>query len=506
MTGAAMPRPPLPPLLRSILGYAPANLVPALVAVGTVSTFTRLLPPDEFGRYALAQAVVLFGQALAFYALQVSVTRFHERYADDRRPGRLLASAYWCYAALAAGTALLFVATMAAIRPGPALAPALWLALPTLLLRGLVLVNLAAHRAAGRTGRYNLVECGQNLAGLLAALGLVAGLGLGAAGLIAGMLAGSALVLLADLRTMARGAGPPDGAVLRELWGFGAPLVVAHGLGALTAYADRLFVERLLGPFAVGLYAAAYGVAERAVSLVLMGVTLGAYPLAVAALEREGPDAARRQLARNGVVLLALGLPAAVGVACTAPQVAAVLVGPEYRAAVVGLMPWIAGLAFLRGITAHYFDQALHLGRRTDLFLRTLTPAALLTVTLNPLLLSAMGLAGAVCAALAAQAVTLAVTVAAGRRVFAVVIPAGQALRSAAAAAAMGAVLLAVPFPESAPGLAAAVAAGVLAYGAAAVALDVAGARAWLLGVAAARRHLPARRPPPRLSEACDAG
>ena len=487
MTGA-MPPPPLPPLLRSILGYAPANLVPALVAVGTVSVFTRLLPPDEFGRYALAQAVVLFGQALAFYALQVSVTRFHERYADDRhRPGRLLASAYWCYAALAAGTVVLFVATMAAIRPDPALAPTLWLALPTLLLRGLVLVNLAAHRAAGRTGRYNLVECGQNLAGLLAALGLVAGLGLGAAGLIAGMLAGSALVLLADLRTMVRGAGPPDRAVLRELWGFGAPLVVAHGLSALTAYADRLFVERLLGPFAVGLYAAAYGVAERAVSLVLMGVTLGAYPLAVAALEREGPDAARRQLARNGVVLVALGLPAAVGVACTAPQIAAVLVGPEYRAGVVGLMPWIAGLAFLRGITAHYFDQALHLGRRTDLFLRTLTPAALLTVTLNPLLLSAMGLAGAVCAALAAQAVTLAVTVAAGRRVFAVALPAGQVLRAAAAAAAMGAVLLAVPFPESAAGLAATVAAGV---------------RAWLLGVVLPT--LPARHPP-RLSEACDA-
>jgi O-antigen/teichoic acid export membrane protein len=163
----------------------------------------------------------------------VSVTRFHERYADDHQLDRLLATAYWCYLACAAVAALLFAAIMVAIRPDPLLAPVLWLARPTLLLRGLVVVNLASHRGAQRIGRYNLVECGQNLAGFLAALALVVGLGMGASGLVLGMLAGSALVLLADLRTVARGVGPADRAILRELWGFGAPLVVAHALNAV---------------------------------------------------------------------------------------------------------------------------------------------------------------------------------------------------------------------------------------------------------------------------------
>lgn len=477
-------------LLRSILGYTPANLVPALAALATIVAFTRLLPPDEFGRYALAQAVVLFGQALAFYALQVSVTRFHERYADDHRLDRLLATAYWCYLACAAAACVLFVAVMAAIRPDPLLAPVLWLALPTLLLRGLVLVNLASHRGAQRIGRYNLVECGQNVAGFLVALPLVAWLGMGASGLVLGMLAGSVLVLLADLRTLARGVGPADRAILRELWGFGAPLVVSHGLSAFTAYVDRLFVERLLGSAAVGLYTVAWSVVDRAVSLVFMGVTLGAYPLVVAALEREGPDAARRQLTRNGAVLIALCLPTAVGVACAAPQIAAVLVGPEYRDGVVGLMPWVAGIAFLRGITAHFFDQSLHLGRRTDLFLLTLTPAAVLALTLNPLLLPQLGLAGAVVAALVAQAVTLLITVEVGRRVFRPVFPVGQTLRVAAAAAVMAAVLEAVPFPASWAGLLAIVAVGVAVYGAAALAIDVAGVRgtaAYALRAALAR-------------------
>jgi O-antigen/teichoic acid export membrane protein/glycosyltransferase involved in cell wall biosynthesis len=464
-------------LLRSILGYTPANLVPALAALGTIVAFTRLLPPDEFGRYALAQAVILFGQALAFFALQVSVTRFHERYADDHQLDRLLATAYWCYLACAAIAAAIFAAIMVAIRPDPLLAPVLWLALPTLLLRGLVVVNLASHRGAQRIGRYNLVECGQNVAGFLVALALVAGLGLGASGLVLGMLAGSALVLLADLRTVARGVGPADRAILRELWTFGAPLVVAHALNAVTSYIDRLFVERLLGPFAVGLYVVAYAVAERAVSLVFMGVTLGAFPLAVAALEREGPDAARRQLARNCTALLALGVPTVVGTAGAAPQIADVLVGGAYHDGVIPLIPWIAGLAFLRGLSAHFFDQALHLGQRTDLFLYTLGPAALLTLTLNPLLLPEFGLAGAVAAAFVAQTVTLLITIAAGRRVFALAFPLGEALRVAGAAATMAAALGAIPFPRSALGLAAIVGTGVLVYGAAALALNVAGVR-----------------------------
>ena len=467
-------------LLKSILSYMPANLTPALVAVGTIVAFTRLLPPDAFGHYALAQAVILFGQATAFYALGVSITRFYEGARSRGELGRLLANAYACFAGLAALATVVFVSFVLLLAPGPGLAAALWLALPTLLLRGLVYVNLAIHRGAGRTGRYNAIEVGQGLIAFAVALVLVWGLGFEASGLILGLLVGALVVLIYDAATFWQGIGRPDRVGLKDLWQFGGPLVGAHALSAIAVYADRFFVERLLSAFSVGLYAAAYAIVDRAVSLIFMAVTLGAYPLVVGRLEREGKAAAQRQLAENGTALMALGLPAAVGLAMAAPQIAAVLVGEAYRTHVVALMPWIAVLAFMRGLQAHFFDQTLHLARRTDLFVVTLGPSVLLTIILNPLLLPVMGLYGTLCAALIAQTVTLLVTIVVGGRAFGIVFPWGEASRILLAVGLMALALRWIPFATTLSGLGGVIVCGVVVYVTAALMLDVAGSRCWL--------------------------
>ena len=44
----------MPKLIKHLFGYLPVNLVSALVAFGGVFVFTRLLGPEEYGRYALA--------------------------------------------------------------------------------------------------------------------------------------------------------------------------------------------------------------------------------------------------------------------------------------------------------------------------------------------------------------------------------------------------------------------------------------------------------------------
>jgi O-antigen/teichoic acid export membrane protein len=468
-------------LLRSIIGYAPSNLVPALAGIMTIIVFSRLLPPDELGRYAVAQSLVVIGQALAFYGLQVSVTRFYPRHLKAGSVARLLASAYACYLACAAAVGGLVTAGILALAPEPALAGPLWLALPTLLLRGLVTVNLAAHRGALHVGRYNLVECGQSATAFALALVLVTGFGLGASGLMLGLLCAACFALLPDLRLMARNIGRPDRAILREMRTFGGPLVLCYALNSTQAYADRFFLERLAGASAVGLYAVATGIVDRAVSLIFMAVTLGAFPLAIDRLERHGVAAARDQLRANVTALMALAVPAAVGLACTADLVATVLVGPAYRAGVIAIIPLIALLSFLRGMTVHYFDHALHLGCRSDLFLYTVGPAAALSLVLNPLLIPWLGLMGAIQVALATQALALGSTIVIGRRVFPIGFPFGQAARIGLASTAMAGALGLIHPPESIIGLTVGVAVGAGIYTAVGLALDVAHVRSWLI-------------------------
>jgi N-acetylglucosaminyldiphosphoundecaprenol N-acetyl-beta-D-mannosaminyltransferase len=469
-------------LLRAVLGYAPSNLVPALAALATVVIFTRVLPPDEFGRYAVAQAAVLLVQALAFYGLQLAVTRFHAaRHKAGSLPG-LLSTTYGCFAALVAlalaGSAL----AIAFLVPDPRLAAVLWAALPLLALRGLVSINLAVHRGALAVGRHNLVECTQTLVGLALAVLAVIGLGQGAPGLVLGLAGGSLLAAVLDFRLLARHLRRPEPAILREVARFAAPLVLSYALGAVIAYADRLFLERLAGPDMVAIYAVSVGIVDRPVTLLFMAVTLAAFPLAVERLEREGPAAAREQLRHNATALLALAVPAAVGLACVAEPLAAVVVGPDYRAGVAAILPWIAALALIQGITSHYLGHALHLASRTDLFVRLLAPAAVASLVLNPLLIPVWGLAGALTAAFAAQGTALVLTAVTARRVFPIGFPVAQALRVGLAAAIMALAIEAAALPPTLPGLVLAILLGAGVYGAAVLLLDVGGVASAILG------------------------
>ena len=43
---------------RGVFGYLPANIVQGVVGFLTIIIFTRLLSPEDFGRYALAYAVL----------------------------------------------------------------------------------------------------------------------------------------------------------------------------------------------------------------------------------------------------------------------------------------------------------------------------------------------------------------------------------------------------------------------------------------------------------------
>jgi O-antigen/teichoic acid export membrane protein len=482
-------------LARSILGYAPANVLPALTTVTLIVVCTRAMPPKEFGHYAVAQAAVLIAQAVAFQGLQLGITRFHAAREAAGDLKCLLATAYGSFALLAVLAAALAALAILALGPAAALAPVLWASLPLLLLRGLVATNQAVHRAALDVRRYNLVEATQSLAGLALALLLALPLDLGAVGLVLGLAGGSLLAALPDKGLLVRHLGRPDRGVVREVSRYAVPLMASYGLGALIVYVDRLFLERLAGADAAAIYAVAFGIVDRPVTLVFMAVNLAAFPLAIARLENEGVAAARGQLLRNAATLLALAVPAVVGLASVAGPLAAVLVGEAYRAGVAALLPWMAGLALLRGIGTHYLDHAIHLANRTGLFLWTLGPPAVATLVLNPLLIPAFGLEGALTAAFLAQLAVLVLTAAVGRRAFPIGFPFGQALRTAAAATLMAAAIAAAPIPPTAPGLALAVLLGLLAYAAAAALLDVANART--AGAAWLRRRLSSRAPVP---------
>lgn len=460
-------------IFKHILHYAPSSLIPAIVSFAIIYIFTRLLSPTDYGIYALVFNIAFLCQSVLGRWLRIGATRFYDRAEMDGQLPNLAKTLYFGYALGAALFAGVYCAILQWTPVSGHLLPALWLALPFILLRALVTVNLGIHRGAGRINRYNLLECGQTLTGLLFSVAFVVGFGMKEEGIILGLAAGSLLAALADIRLVVRAfASKLDWTILKRIALFGFPLTVSMFLNLVMASSDRLLVEYFLGSAAVGIYSASYGIMSQPMNLIFLAVSMPGMPLAVRALERQGREAGEAQMQRNGEAVFALAIPACIGLIVVSDHLS-VLVGGAFRNDVAAIMPWIAVAGLLAGLQVHYFDHAFVLGKRPSLLVKSIGIAAAANVLLNILLLPRFGLMGAVYATMISYIIAIGTSIYYGRSLFKVPIPYKAASRAVLASIPMLIVLLALDLPVTIAGLLGTVSIGAICYAIAAVIFNV---------------------------------
>lgn len=480
-------------LLRQVLAFGPGFVVPAAASFAAIYVFTRLASPAEYGVFALVMSVAQLCQAVFFQWIQVSAVRHMEPAVRDGTVPALQAVIHRSNAITTLLFALVYAAAALLWPLTEAMRHALWIGLVIVVLRSAVAANQAFNRGALRSGRYNLIECGQSVGQLAIGTALMWTTDARALAMLAGAALASLLVLMLDLPTMAAALRRhAAGAEMRAMLRFGLPLSASFGLSYVLNAFDRLLIEHFVGTEAVGVYAVAYGLMDRTVGSLFAAISLAAYPLAVRAFEREGPAGASAQLRRNGELLLLVIVPVVALLMCLNRQIAEVMVGEAFRAAARDVMPFIALASLLAGFQLHFFDHAFFLTRRTEMFVWTIGPAALVSVAANLVLLPRIGLMGAAWSALLGYGVAVTTSALAGRRLLRVPLAAGSVLRVAAAAAGMAAAVLAFDPASSVPGLVAAFGLAAASYGACAFALDAGRLRSFLLA-----RLRPKPRPQP---------
>jgi O-antigen/teichoic acid export membrane protein len=456
-------------LIRHSAIYVVAKIFPGVLGMATTALLTRVLAPEDYGLYSLALLVMTFGAGLAFDWLGLAYLR-----VAQNRPDRLVVVSTFAqiYAALVAATALLALAGLAAgaVAPGR----------DGVFAAGLLMAwayswfELVSrfHVADLKPGTYLRMNVGRAVLTLLGAGGiavLTRNAAWTAYGTAAAMLLGT---LIGGFGRYRLGRASFDAALARAALRFGLPLAASMVLTSLAASGTRAMVDWLGSIEALGLYTAAFVLVQNTLGVVAAGVASAGFSLAVRAVDAGDPAAARRQLEANGTLLLAVLAPAAIGMALTAPSIAATLVGPHYVATVAALPPWMAAGALFAGFRAHYLDHAFQLGRRPLGQIWVTAGGVLVTLTLDVLLIPRLGPIGAAIA-VAIGAVTSMIHAGwAGRAAYDLPLPLRAAWRIAAACIAMGAGVLLVP-----ASLGFQLAAGSLTYAAAAIALDIMGLR-----------------------------
>ena len=463
--------------------YALARGLPGLLAFVALATFTRLLSPEDYGLYVLVLGWVGLLHAIGFQWLRSGLVRFLPAYPSS---SPALRSTVIVAFLGVVGASTLLGATAALIAPE---GTRVWIGLGTVLLCALAWFDLNQNLAAGtrRPVRYGVLTAARSAVFLV--LGVTAArAGWGGGGLVSAAAAAYVVPTLWTVRTDWAGVRLryAERVVFRRILRYGLPLSASVGLTFVFGYSDRVLVGELVGVAEAGLYAAGYDLAEQALALLIVVSTTAAFPLAAAAFEAEGGEAARAHLRQHVVVLAALLVPAALGLVMLAPEVANVLLGPAFAPTATVVVPWVALSMLVGGFKTAYLDFAFQLGGRTRRLIAVASVAAVVNVGLTVWWLARFGPVGAAYATFASYTVAAAMSWAWGRSVFPLPFPGSDLGRVAAASALMVLVLAPLPPLLSVGGLGLKVATGAAVYVGGAVALDVLSVRT--RGIAKLRR------------------
>lgn len=464
---------------RRLFGYLPASLASGLASFGGVYVYTRLLGPHDYGLYALCLTAMGLVYTLSVTWAEASAYRFTAEaeswgdMPDHIRTSFGLGLTSAALGLVVMGIALPFIAEPG-LRWGVIAAMAVMAATP--------IVNMAQEmsRARGAVSRWSAVRMTQDIGAFALGTFLAWRAGLGPAAPLAGL--ACVLTLLALVEGLRLWRASSGGRFRREsvqrYFRYGYPVALSLVLAIALDTGDRLLIALYLGPEAVGVYAAGYGVADKTLGLICQWGAAAGAPMMLMAWEKEGPEAARQVSARVIRAMLLVAMPAATGLALVAHPLSEVMIGEAMREPASHILPWIAVSGLLAGVGSLYFSEAFQLSRRTDLRAMLAAIPAALNIGLNMILLPMIGLTGAVIATLAAYALALVLYAAVGRRFAPLALPWRDGLRIAAACGAMALGVMALPTIGGLPELALKAGAGALIYGLAALVLDAGGVRA----------------------------
>lgn len=463
---------------RRALTLAPLQIAQALVGLGAIAAFTRLMSPEEFGRYALALSASMLAHTLLFTWAEAAAFRFFAAARAERR----LADHFATLLALAFGLgAIVLVATgalLAFVGVTEDVAALSAFAAGAAVFRFLTRITRESERAAFDIGRYAALETAYLAVGFAAGVALLMKFDLGAIAPFAGLLLAGAVIFLIDAPRLLRRAkgGAPSLDRATTYASYGAPLALALALDLGVQTIARFILAHQAGVASLGAYAAAFGLA-RPLDLVFIAAGAAFAPLLLSAYEDRGAGAARETARKGFGVLVALVAPAAVGLALVAQPLASLFVGEGLRDEAARVLPWLAIAGVFGGFNLYYWSEAFQLTRRTGLRAAVMIAPGIVQLALTLALTPSHGAIGAAMAAAGGAAFGSIGLALVGRRLIALPVSWPLLAQVCAATALMAGAVSATPLLPGVIGLALKVLAGGIAYAIVAFALDILGVR-----------------------------
>jgi O-antigen/teichoic acid export membrane protein len=406
-----------------------ANVMSALLGLSSVSIFTRLFSPHDYGTYLLSAGFAAVVSVFMVGWFRNLVLSGHARNDGTDVRGLVLAGYLLCCltAPVAYGAGLSIGLDGAAVLAAIALAIAVGLFELT---QDMLRVRLEAVAVMKAT----LVRAVAVLGfGVTVALLHPTGLGL----LMAATLAAMVAMAIQARRAWGGTAITFDRAALAAVARQGLPLTLSLTLLAISGVTDRFMIANLVGAADAGKYVAALDLVRQTLMIPAISAAAAFFPIAVQIHANKGSAAVRAHLADCSELLLGLILPASLGLAVIAPHVANMILGADFRDLAAQTMPIIAIAVVFQIMTQQYLHASFLLSGRNSFYLINTASIIAANVALSYILVSRYGTVGAAWARLGADAIGFLCALILSRIAFRIPLPFSRLSRVIVAALAM---------------------------------------------------------------------
>jgi O-antigen/teichoic acid export membrane protein len=462
----------LRPMANHAFVYFLAFAMPGAFGFFAFSIYTRILSPEEYALYSIGTSVSFLIGSVAYGWIRFSVGRYQaESPAANFLPFLLV-----CYAAVTTLLVPVIGISSFLIKSLPVAAVlAVW---ALTMSQALFDISQEIRRARGQSVAFAEATIGRSILSFSFA---VAGAFyfFSGAGLVFGIATGFAIMAVRFLvknRTwlLRHTLAPTE---VKRFLAYGMPLTLSGLAFAGNSTAARAMVATLLGASDAGQFGAALDVTTQLAGIVAASVSAIVAPIAIRACREGGVAAATARLGDGAELMLAALAPATAGLIILAQSFGDIVVGPRFEHAAQVLIPVLALSRAIDAFSQYYLHLGFQIIERPSLQIVCGGATVIINISLAAILLPTYGVQGAVYGLLIGDIVGAVVSFLLLRMMFPMPIKIHSLARVGVCTALM--VAACAPLAHSLEGrpllsLLFVPMAGVLIYGAAAYALDIA--------------------------------
>lgn len=373
-------------MIASLLKYAPVQVFSALSVFVLIAIQTRFLSPQNYGVLAVAMVILELVRAFSTQWLNTSMLRLYPAYSAQEQ--QELVQSISLTALL--GSLIGFLVIAVALYAYQQLSGSLLLVLCALLfVKSLFQYQLELSRLTERLSVYRQATLLQSVASVVISLLLL---------FFSATMESALLALTLSYGIGALVLGSPSQpkwhvSMLKRLFAYGVPIMLAGGISVLGGRVDRLFIAHFSGMNETGIYAAQANLLMGVLGLVFMVISVPLYPNLAKCTEDRPMLLRQHQTYLH--LLLTLTIPALLGVGLLQEEIITLFLGQQYLSGSTALF-WVLALAiFLINFKGHYLDHGLQFLLQTRRLLWVSVVGLLASLMLLPVMLNQFGMMGA---------------------------------------------------------------------------------------------------------------